>query len=135
MFRIQCRDQFLGWCREAKTHNIRFLVNNSRFLILPWIRIKNLASHLLALSAKELSRDWLSFYGHRLYVLETFVETDRFRGTCYQAANWIRVGKTKGYAKKGRFYYHGHKKNVYLYLLVDDYRQRLCGCPHKAGAL
>ena len=134
LFRIHCRDQFLGWSREAKSENIRFMANNSRFIILPWVRIKNLASHLLALSVRELSQDWLSFYDHPLYLLETFVDTDRFAGTCYRAANWIWVGQTKGYAKKGWFYYHGRKKGVYVYPLVDDYRDRLCSCKEKAGA-
>lgn len=103
--------------------------------LLPWIRLRNLASHLLALCARKLAIDWLSFYGHPLYLLETFVETDRFQGTCYRAANWIRLGQTKGYAKKGRFYYHGRKKDVYVYPLVDDCRERLCSCSGKGGAL
>ncbi len=126
IFRIRSRDDFLGWSQETKNDKIHFVANNSRFLILPWIRIKNLASHLLALCARTVSKDWQKFYGHPLYLLETFVETDRFRGTCYQAANWIKVGQTSGHAKtKGRFYYHGHKKDVYLYPLVPDFRKRL----------
>jgi hypothetical protein len=135
VFRIRCRDQFVGWSQEAKNHNIRFVVNNSRFLILPWIRLRNLASHLLALCARELSIDWQSFYGHPLYLLESFVEAGRFQGTCYRAANWMWLGQTKGYAKKERFHYHGRKKDVYVYPLIDDYRERLCSCPGKGGAL
>lgn len=128
VFRIQARDQFLGWSSEQRSSGIRFVANNSRFLILPWVRIKNLASHLLAISARAVSRDWMNFYGHPIYLLETFVETVRFQGTCYRAANWIRVGGTKGHAKRnGQFYYHGNLKDVYVYPLTNDFRLRLAG--------
>jgi len=134
IFRIQCRDEFIGWTPQAKNHNIRQVVNNSRFLILPWVRIKNLASHLLAKSARALKEDWRNFYGHPVSLLETFVETDRFRGTCYQAANWIKIGQTKGHAKsQGKFYYHGRRKAVYLYPLTPDYRELLCELPLEGG--
>lgn len=130
VFRIQDRDSYLGWSAEHRSRDIRFVANNSRFLILPWVRIKNLASHLLAMSARVLSRDWLTFYGYPLYLLETFVETKRFQGTCYRAANWIRVGVTKGHAKRnGQFYYHGNSKDVYVYPLVHDFRRRLGAGP------
>ena len=128
VFRIGCRDEFIGWQGAAKNQNIRYVANNSRFLILPWVRIKNLASHVLAKSARVISRDWQRFYNHQLVLLETFVEIDRFRGICYQAANWINVGRTSGHAKaKGRFYYHGRKKDVYLYPLKRNYR-RILSC-------
>jgi len=128
VFRIQSRDNFIGWDQEARSKNNRFVINNSRFLILPWVRIKNLASHLLGLSAGRISRDWENFYGYPVYLLETFVERERFAGTCYRAANWQRVGETKGHAKKNRkFYYHGQIKDVYLYPLVPDFRKRLGG--------
>lgn len=128
VFRIQSRDQFIGWDQEARSKNNRFMVNNSRFLILPWIQIKNLASHLLGLCARTISRDWEAFYGYPVYLLETFVEKERFVGTCYKAANWQRVGETKGHAKKNKkFYYHGQIKDVYLYPLVPNFRERLGG--------
>jgi hypothetical protein len=128
VFRIQCRDQFIGWDNDIRSKNNRFVVNNSRFLILPWIKIKNLASYLLGLSARMISRDWQQFYGHPVYLLETFVERDRFAGTCYKAANWQRVGATKGHAKKNKkFYYHGQVKDVYLYPVVSDFRKQLGG--------
>jgi len=128
VFRIQSRDLYLGWTPESRTRGIRFIANNSRFLILPWVRIKNLASHLLGLSARVVSHDWMNFYGHPIYLLETFVETQRFQGTCYRAANWERVGITKGHAKKdGQFYYHGNRKDVYVYPLTTDFRKRLAG--------
>jgi hypothetical protein len=130
VFRIQSRDDFIGWSPEARSINNRFMVNNSRFLILPWIRIKNLASHLLGLSARTISHNWEEFYGYPLYLLETFVEKERFTGTCYKAANWQRVGATKGHAKKNKkFYYHGQIKDVYLYPLIPDFRQQLGRIP------
>lgn len=126
VFRIQSRDQFIGWDQEARSKNNRFMVNNSRFLILPWIKIKNLASCLLGLSARTISQDWEKFYGYPVYLLETFVEKSRFTGTCYKAANWHCVGETKGHAKKNKkFYYHGQIKDVYLYPLVTDFREQL----------
>jgi len=126
VFRIQSRDLFIGWTEDARNRAIRYIANNTRFLILPWVRVKNLASHILAQSARVVSRDWQNFYGHPLFLLETFVETERFVGTCYRAANWLRVGETAGHAKRnGQFYYHGNRKDVYLYPLVSDWRNRL----------
>jgi hypothetical protein len=128
VFRIQARDEFLGWSAAQRSRNIRFVANNSRFLILPWVRIKNLASHLLGLCARTLSRDWEDFYGHPIHVLETFVETARFQGTCYKAANWVRVGTTKGHAKReNRFYFHGNPKDVYVLPVSKNFRQVLAG--------
>jgi len=130
VFRIQSRDQFIGWDSEARSKNNRFMVNNSRFLILPWIQIKNLASYLLGLSARTISHDWEKFYGYPVYLLETFVEKDRFAGTCYKAANWHCVGATEGHAKKNnKFYYHGQIKDVYLYPLISDFRRQLGELP------
>jgi hypothetical protein len=132
VFRIGSRDAFVGWEPATRSRNIRYVANNSRFLILPWVRIKNLASHLLARSARVLSRDWLSFYGQPLYLLESFVDRSRFAGTCYKAANWIHVGQTRGCAKKNnRFYHHGKTKDVYVLPLVDDFRAKLGA--YKAG--
>jgi hypothetical protein len=135
VFRIRSRDAFIGWCGEVRSRNIRHVANNSRFLILPWVRMTNLASHLLGLSARVIARDWEAFYGYPLVLLETFVDQSRFQGTCYKAANWTRVGETAGHAKKGgRFYYHGHKKDVYLYPLVADFRERLEAPSLEGGA-
>lgn len=126
VFRIRSRDRFIGWTGDARNRAIRYIANNTRFLILPWVRVKNLASHILAQSARVVSRDWQDFYAHPLYLLETFVETERFAGTCYQAANWLRVGETAGHAKRnGEFYYHGNRKDVYLYPLAADWQKRL----------
>jgi hypothetical protein len=126
VFRIRCRDEYIGWDYESRNRNICHIVNNSRFLILPWIRIRNLASHLLSRCSKELAKDWDRIYGQSVYLVETFVDRTRFQGTCYKAANWNFVGKSKGNAKKqGRFYYHGNQKDVYLYPLSKDFRDQL----------
>ena len=93
------RDRFIGWTAEARRHNIRFLAYNSRFLILPWVQVEHLASHLLGRMARVLSGDWEQVYGHPIYFLETFVDPQRFRGTCYRAANWLLLGHTTGRGK------------------------------------
>jgi hypothetical protein len=90
------RDRFIGWSAEARLRNIRFVAYNSRFLILPWIQVEHLASHLLGRMARMLSKEWEGLYGHPLYYLETFVDPGRFRGTCYRAANWRFLGRTTG---------------------------------------
>ena len=84
---------------EARRRNIRFLAYNTRFLILPWVRVEHLASHLLGRMTARLSADWEHSYGHPIYLAETFVDTERFRGTCYRAANWVPVGHTTGRGK------------------------------------
>ena len=104
------------------------MANNARFLILPWVSIKCLASKILALNAKRIGDDWSKTYNHPLYLLETFVEKARFKGTCYKAANWILSGQTKGSAKRGQHHrFHGNIKDVYLYPLRKDFREKLRG--------
>lgn len=123
-----CRDRdiYLGWNKEQRGRNLCLVADNSRFLIMPWVRVEHLASHILALAARRVSGDWEKVYGHRLAMLETFVETGRFRGTCYQAANWRRVGRTTGRGRNG-----GHKhaimpaKDIYIYPLVKNYLRLL----------
>jgi hypothetical protein len=125
-WKIKNRDQFIGWDEATKRKNLRLIANNTRFLILPWIRVKYLASKVLSLSLKRLSADWEKTYEHPLYLVETFVDISRFSGTCYQAANWIEVGRTKGSAKKGNDYqYHGQPKAIYLYPLHPQFRRFL----------
>ena len=114
------RDQWLGWNPATRETNLRFIANNNRFLILPWVKVKNLASKILAMVARRISDDWQQRYGHPLLLLETLVETERFRGSCYRAANWIYVGQTKGRGKLDRR--HEHRlpvKDIYLYPLVQ----------------
>jgi len=123
---VKSRDSFIGWDKPTKERNLHLAANNTRFLILPWVSVKYLASKVLALSAKRISDDWLKIYNHPLHLLETFVEKDRFRGTCYKAANWISVGQTKGTAKRGHDHlFHGKIKDVYLYPLRKDFREKL----------
>ena len=113
---VRSRESFIGWNKTAKNQNLHMVVNNIRFLILPWISVKCLASKILALNIELIKEHWPTIYQHPIYLLETFVERDRFLGTCYKAANWIHVGETKGTSKKGhRHMYHGNIKDVYLY--------------------
>jgi hypothetical protein len=115
---VGVRDSFIGWDTRQKHDLLPHVVNNNCFLILPWIKIKNLASHLLSRTLKMLRNDWPLLYGCTPYLVETFVDLEKYRGTCYQAANWSYLGETKGFAKVGKvFVYHGHRKGVYIYLL------------------
>ena len=100
--RIGVRDNFIGWNDEQKQKYLPHVVNNNRFLILPWVKIGNLASHLLSRTLKMLKTDWYSMYGVRPYILETFVDQEKYKGTCYKAANWHYLGETKGFAKEGK---------------------------------
>jgi hypothetical protein len=125
-WKVRCRDEWIGWTSAQRETNLRFIINNSRFLILPWIRAKNLASRTLALAARRLPDDWHHIYGYRPLLLETFVHTERHAGTCYRAANWIYVGETAGRGRMDR-----HKKRelprkaMFLYPLNPDSRIRL----------
>ena len=124
----QCapRDHFIGWTHEQRQQNLHLIVNNARFLILPWVRSENLASKVLGLTARHLPQDWQHRYGFRPLLLETFVEKDRFTGACYRAANWIHVGKTQGRGKLGP---SGKQsvpiKDVWLHPLGKGFRQGL----------
>src|ERR1700674_4415086 len=120
------RDRFIGWDKQARLKNIHLLAYNSRFLILPWVRIEHLASHLLGRMARVISAHWEGLYGHPIYFLETFVDPQRFRGTCYQAANWIRLGATTGRGKADSTGKPNRPvKQILGYALVRDFRQRL----------
>ena len=113
------RDRRLKWSLEQRRKQLCQVANNTRFLILPWVRVAHLASHVLGLVARRISADWLAKYGHGLDWLETFVERDRFRGSCYRAANWEWVGQTKGRSRQDRD--HSCQvpiKDVYLYALT-----------------
>jgi hypothetical protein len=98
------RDRWIGWNQQARQRNIRFIAYNTRFLILPWVRIEHLASHILGRMAAQISDDWQRMYGHPIYFLETFVDPERFRGTCYRAANWMLLGRTTGRGKQSNSY-------------------------------
>ena len=128
-WKMKRRDVWIGWSEEQRKRHLQYIVNQSRFLILPWVRVKGLASKILALSARRLPHDWERLYGYRPLLLETLVEAQRFRGTCYRAGNWIYVGQTAGRGRMDREHKaHGQAiKDIYLYPLVRDARQRLCG--------
>jgi hypothetical protein len=123
---IGARDRFIGWSPETRQNNLHLIMNNTRFLVLPWVVVSHLASHLLALNRRRLSRDWQRIYHHPVYLLETFVDTERYRGTVYKADNWIYVGKTTGLGKLSKSNKPTlSKKAVYLYPLTKDVRDRL----------
>lgn len=121
------RDEWIGWSREQRRRNLTLIVNNARYLILPWIRVQGLASKLLAMTTRRLANDWALRYGYRPVLLETFVERERFAGTCYRAASWTCVGQTQGRGKLG-----DHRlgqvpvKTVWVYPLASDFRAVLC---------
>jgi hypothetical protein len=96
---LGARDRFIGWSAEARRRNLRFLAYNPRYLIVPWVQVKHLASHILGEMARRISGDWEQVYGHPIYFLETFVDPERHRGTCYRAANWVVMGRTTGRGK------------------------------------
>jgi hypothetical protein len=124
---IGCRDRFIGWPVQIRRQNLHLLAYQTRFLILPWVRVPHLASHLLGRMAKRLSTDWQGCYQHPVYFQETFVDLERFKGTCYQAANWLYLGRTTGRGKND----HTNRVNrsikaVWGYPLCPDFKVRLC---------
>jgi hypothetical protein len=123
------RDNWIGWTDQARRANLSRVVNNARFLILPWVAVPHLASHILALAARQLLTDWLAAYQVRPVLLETLVDRP-YTGTCYRAANWIAVGQTQGRGRMDRTHQaQGTAKNILLYPLEPHWRQRLCQFP------
>ncbi len=122
------RDRFIGWGREARRRNIRFIAYNTRYLILPWVRVPHLASHILGRMARMVSRDWERIYGHRIYYLETFIDPERSRGTCYRAANWMALGLTTGRGKASNSHRPNRSlKQVLAYPLEKQFRRLVVG--------
>jgi hypothetical protein len=124
---IGCRDRFIGWSPEVRQKNLHLIAINNRFLIMPWVRVPHLASHLLSKILRGLSLDWQKIYSHPIHFVETFVDTERFRGTCYQAVNWVHLGLTTGLGKDA----HSKKPNrsikaVWGYPLSRNFREILC---------
>ncbi|MDD3880609.1 MAG: DUF4338 domain-containing protein [Syntrophomonas sp.] len=121
------RDTFIGWSPTARQKSLTYTTNNIRFLILPWVQITHLASHILGRVCRRISTDWQDKYGHSVYLLETFVEKNRFKGTCYKAANWINVGETTGRSRNDRYTsLHVPIKDIYLFPLSTAFREVLC---------
>jgi len=132
------RDRYIGWRGEKKYKRLKYIVNNLRFLVLPWVHVKNLASKVLSLNLKRLSCDFEKIYGHPVYIAETFVDESRFRGSCYKASNWKHVGYTEGFSRSNnRYYHHGQVKAVYVYSLCKRSCEILCGdlIPHDISLL
>jgi Domain of unknown function (DUF4338) len=120
------RDRYIGWSAEARRRNIRFIAYNTRFLILPWVRIPHLASHILGRAAGALRGDWERLYSHPVYFAETFIDPGRFRGTCYRAANWVLMGLTTGRGKASNSYKPNRPiKEVLGLALTPRFRQLL----------
>jgi len=126
-WKILPRDNFIGWNHRQRQKRLHLIVNNARFLILPWVKSKNLASKLLAMAAKRIPQDWCNTYSYKPVLLETFVESQHFQGTCYKAANWIYVGQTKG---RGKLDIHNSaslpKKDIFLFPLTPTFKEILC---------
>lgn len=120
------RDQFIGWTTQSRRNHLIYTTNNTRFLILPWVKVPHLASHILGMIIRRIASDWQQKYGHPLYLLESFVEKERFKGTCYKATNWIYVGETTGRSRNDRY---GNLqvpiKEIYLYPLHKHFREVL----------
>jgi SRSO17 transposase len=125
MYRLGLRDAYIGWDKETRIAMLLHLVNNNRFLILPWINIKNMASRILSMSLRQLPEDWEKQYDVVPYMAETFVDRGQYPGTCYKASNWTYLGVTKGYGKIGKdFVYHGKKKDLYVYIMDRQFEKR-----------
>jgi hypothetical protein len=124
---MAARDRWIGWNEEQRRRNLPLIVNNSRFLILPWVRVRGLASKILSLCVRQLPAEWKIRYGYRPLLLETLVDAGRYRGTCYRAANWIALGQTQGRGRMDRNHSrHGHaRKDIYVYPLCRNVQQRL----------
>jgi hypothetical protein len=128
-WKMAARERFIGWSDQQRQRNLQKVVNNSRFLIFPWIKAKNLASSILAIALRRLPDDWQAIYGYRPVLIETLVDKRRFAGTCYKAANWIHVGVTTGRGRMDREHArHGQSpKDIYVYPLSSRFREQLSG--------
>lgn len=124
---LAVRDEWIGWNRADRSRRLNLVLNNTRFLIFPWVRVRNLASKALSVAAKRVRFDWQARYGYQPVLLETFVDPEQYRGTCYRAANWILLGRTVGRGRMDRYtQYLSTPKLIYVYPLVNDFRIQLC---------
>jgi hypothetical protein len=126
-WKIAPRDRFIGWDVSTRARHLGGVANNQRFLILPWVKVPHLASHILSRLTRRLRADWIGKYGHPVVLLETFVDRSRFRGTCYRAANWVCVGQTQGRSRQDRRRQISVSvKDIYVYPLSPHFRRELC---------
>jgi hypothetical protein len=126
-WKVKPRDEYIGWDIPTREKNLSLIANNNRFLILPWISVKYLASHILGKISKCINQDWINKYNHPVHLLETFVEKDRFKGTCYKAANWKYLGDSQGRGKLDRKNEYGLPvKSIWVYPVDDFFREKLC---------
>lgn len=133
--KLRVRDKYIGWSPEQRGLHLGRIANNSRFVIFPWVKVKNLASHVLALGLSRIAEDWQKQFDSRLWMIETFVDAARFKATSYRAANWQYIGQTSGSGKQGKGYvYHGCIKEVYVYVLEPRFREKI-GCEGKKYCL
>ncbi len=123
---LSLRDRWIGWDADVRKKNLHLIINNNRYLILPWVKVKNASSKILGRIAKVVQVDWEIFYGYKPVLIETFVDRERFAAISYRAANWIYLGSTKGKGRRGmNYFYHGHPKDLYVYVLSKNYRKEL----------
>lgn len=126
-WKAKSRDDWIGWAAHQRVQALPYVANNTRFLILPWVRVPHLASHVLGEVARRISLDWSAKYGHEIALLETFVQRDRFAGTCYRASGWMHVGATTGRSRNDRDQTLSVPvKDIYMRPLCPDFRRRLC---------
>lgn len=131
---LKPRDQWIGWTQEDRSQRLHLIINNTRFLIFPWIKVKNLASKTLSLAAKQIRKDWQERYNYQPVLLETFVDTEHYLGTCYKAANWIQLAETAGRGRMDRYEERAlSKKKIYVYPLISDFRDYLKGADRSDG--
>ena len=132
VYRVGVREKFIGWKGEQKKKLLHRVINNNRFLILPWVRIRYLASHLLSRTLKMLVKDWPRMFGTEPFLVETFIDATKYKGTCYKAANWLYLGQTKGFSKVGKeFVYHGNKKGVFVCVLNSNFKDIVNSIPYR----
>ena len=124
---MTARDRWIGWTEKQRLQNLAWIINNSRFLIFLWVRVKNLASHVLGQIKRQISGNWQEYWGYRPVLIETFVDPARYQGTCYKAANWQYVGMTTGpgLVRKDKTYTTVPKK-IFITPLTENYRELLC---------
>ena len=122
VLKLNIRDKWIGWSIEQRERNLRFVINNNRFLLLPWVKVKNLASKVLSIATKQVQKDWEHYYNYKPVLIETFVDVGRFIGTCYKASNWHFLGRTIGKGRRGmKYFIHNQPKDTYVCPLCKDY--------------